>query len=115
MKIYISGPMSGIEDLNRPAFSDAAEALRGFGHEVFNPAEPGRSEGGFEYREYLEHDCAWIFQHAEALVRLRGADHSKGASAELAVATAIGLHVYYETADGTFIGDGTTPLLEEAK
>lgn len=37
--IYISGPMSGIENLNFPAFNAAAERLRGCGLKVINPAE----------------------------------------------------------------------------
>ena len=32
MKIYVSGPMTGIEDLNRPAFDSAASAVLASGH-----------------------------------------------------------------------------------
>ena len=75
----------------------------------FLTRQRSRDAGSLSYREHLALDCAWIFEHAEAIVRLRGSNHSKGANAEMAVAAAIGLHVYYETADGTFIGYGTTP------
>lgn len=37
--VYIAGPMSGIEDFNRPAFHEVAQALRAEGHTVLNPAE----------------------------------------------------------------------------
>ncbi|MBT9158943.1 MAG: hypothetical protein DDT26_00192 [Dehalococcoidia bacterium] len=39
MRIYISGPMTGLHDLNFPAFRDAAAKLRAIGYEVVNPAE----------------------------------------------------------------------------
>jgi hypothetical protein len=38
-KIYLSGPMTGLPDLNFPAFNAAASALRAKGLNVINPAE----------------------------------------------------------------------------
>ena len=38
-RIYIAGPMSGLPDLNSPAFNAMAERLRAHGHHVENPAE----------------------------------------------------------------------------
>lgn len=37
MRIYISGPMTGHPDLNRPAFDAAAKRLRENGHFAINP------------------------------------------------------------------------------
>lgn len=39
MKLYIAGPMTGLPDLDFPAFHEAAAKLRAQGHEVINPAE----------------------------------------------------------------------------
>lgn len=39
MKIYLSGPMTGIENYNRDTFNEATACLREAGHKVFNPAE----------------------------------------------------------------------------
>lgn len=37
--LYISGPITGMPDLNFPAFHAAAAALRAAGYTVTNPAE----------------------------------------------------------------------------
>jgi nucleoside 2-deoxyribosyltransferase len=37
MKIYVSGPITGMDEGNRAAFDTAERLLREAGHEVFNP------------------------------------------------------------------------------
>ena len=44
MKMYLSGPMTGMAENNFPAFHDAAAKLRAGGHEVVNPAELGECQ-----------------------------------------------------------------------
>lgn len=39
MKVYLCGPMTGLADLNKPAFAEAAAAWREKGHTVINPGE----------------------------------------------------------------------------
>jgi len=36
--VYLSGPMTGLPDYNRPAFFAAEKRLRSLGHQVSNPA-----------------------------------------------------------------------------
>ena len=91
VKIYLSGPMTGIKEENRPAFAEAAACLRGHGHVVMNP---GEHVDGLSYREYLRLDCNWICEHADAVAFLPGWRESKGANAELAIARALDLTVY---------------------
>lgn len=39
VRVYLSGPMTGLPEMNRPAFAAAALALRAAGYEVVSPAE----------------------------------------------------------------------------
>lgn len=113
MKIYLAGKMTGLPHFNFPAFFEAADELRFAGHEVFNPAEADVSrygeslwrdnptgcpalaaqEHGFNLREALGMDLAWVCAHADAIALLPGWRNSKGATAEHATAVALGLEV----------------------
>lgn len=115
MRIYVAGPMRGIPQFNFPAFDAAAERLRGEGHEVFNPADRDRRKHGtdvnasatgdladvehigFSLRDALGDDTAWICKHADAIYLLDGWEASRGATAEKALAEALGHHVLYQT------------------
>lgn len=115
MKIYVAGPMRGIPLFNFPAFNAATVKLRGEGHFVFNPAETDNKihgtdisagnvdgceeratkEHGFNLREALGRDLAFICAEADAIAMLPGWENSKGAKAERATAIALGLEVIY--------------------
>lgn len=125
MKVYVAGPMQGIPHFNFPAFNAIALALRAKGHEVFNPAEKdiermdghdpskGNTTGdlteaekkGFSLRDALADDTQWICKQADALFMLLGWEHSKGARAEHALATALGHVIFYQRS-----GDGDLAL-----
>ena len=113
MKIYIAGPMRGIPEFNFPAFYAAAAKLRAEGHEVFSPAETDNEvhgkdiskgnmagdeelaakEHGFNLRDALGRDLAYICAEADAVALLPGWENSKGANAERAAAIALGLEI----------------------
>ena len=101
MRIYLAGPMSGMPDLNFPAFERARNKLRAEGHEVFCPAE-ATLNAGWEVseslnsdpnfrREVLAIDLAWICANAEAIALLPQWERSVGATAERATGIALGL------------------------
>ena len=91
MKIYISGQMTGLPDLNREAFNEAADQLRREGHEVFNPAAANLER--LSRREILKYEANWLFDEAEAIAMLPGWSMSEGASMEYSIARAIGIKV----------------------
>lgn len=91
MKLYLSGPMTGLPDLNYPAFMTAAEHLRALGHEVYNPAEweTRYNKGVFNHTIAFADYCTFISREADGLVVLPGWENSPGATAEVALAQAI--------------------------
>ena len=108
MKIYLAGPMRGVPFFNHPAFHRAAKQLRAEGHDVFSPAEQdavkhglnetgceetATREHGFDRRAAMEIGLVYLCEHAEAIALLPGWRESKGATAEYAVAVAIGLRI----------------------
>ena len=110
-KYYIAGPMSGMANLNFPAFYEVDAMLKALGYMTVNPAaldEAGLPEGvpddelgmglpinkgKFLVRDFRE--LAWC----DGIVLLPGWEHSTGANCELAMARAMGIEVheaYYE-------------------
>ena len=102
-KIYIAGPMSGLPELNKPAFFETAEAFEEGGWEVFNPVAHDievygsieEAEENATYRECLAVDLAWICKEADAIAMLPGWERSYGARAEHATAVALDLQIIY--------------------
>lgn len=89
MKLYISGPMTGIDDYNRPAFAAEEMQLRAAGYEVFNP---GAQPEGLTRAAYMRADIAGLLT-CDGVAVLPGWDKSMGAKVEVAVAHEIGISV----------------------
>ena len=92
MKLYLSGPMTGLPDYNFPAFEQARDRIRMMGHEVICPAEAGQVEG-WEWRDYMKRDILMMLE-ADSLVVLPGWEDSRGARLEVHLASALGMTVY---------------------
>ncbi|QQQ14370.1 DUF4406 domain-containing protein [Aeromonas media] len=86
MKIFISGPMSGLPNFNRDAFNAEAHRLLGLGHVALNPAI---LPDGLEQHEYMA-ICIEMVKMADQLVMLPGWERSAGARAEHALAIKLG-------------------------
>lgn len=97
-RVYIAGPMSGIEELNFPAFRRAAELVAEAGWTPVSPLDLELNQdavdgGGTDRHIYLREDFRLLLD-CDAILLMRGWSTSVGANAELAVARMIGLDVY---------------------
>lgn len=89
-RLYLSGPITGIKDMNRPAFTTAAKWLRAAGHQVVNPHDIGEpAELLLPWEEYLRADLIVMLQECEALAQLPGWESSRGALLEAHVADSL--------------------------
>ena len=84
MKIYVSGPMSGLPLNNVPAFNVAAKKLRAKGYRVVNPAELDRGEPCRTWEDCLRRDLRWLTT-CGAIATLPNWKRSKGAALEVHV------------------------------
>ena len=117
MRVYISGPMTDMLDLNRAAFDAAEKRLAGQGHFVINPHhlsslfgtaeelaasfaayyDPSGCSGDDDgiAENVMDADLAAV-RSCDAIYLLRGWEDSRGAKRELAEAIAHGLKVMLE-------------------
>lgn len=90
-RIYIAGPMTGLPDLNYPAFNAVAEQFRAKGFLVENPAENPAPECG-TWQAYMRMSVRQIAD-CDGLVLLPNWHNSRGARAEFRLATDLMLPV----------------------
>lgn len=90
--VYLSGPMTGLPDFNRPAFHAAAAALREQGHVVINPAEVDLGPDA-TWVDYMRVHLAEIARRVTQVFVLPGWEGSRGAQLEVHVARSLGLPV----------------------
>lgn len=91
--IYISGPMSGLEEFNYHRFDEVASWLRSFGLRVFNPAENFNGMSTLVRKMYLKKDIAAVIRSG-AILLLEGWEESAGANVELHVAHETELKIF---------------------
>ena len=92
--VYISGPMTNLPGYNYPAFHEAADRIRGLGHEVINPAVTGIMD-----TDHLENPTWHDFmisainrmRNATAIHQMEGHESSAGARMEAIAAEYMGL------------------------
>ena len=91
MKLYLAGPMSGITDLNFPAFHAESARLRALGYEVVNPAEIN-ADPNAGWLACMRDDIAQLVR-CDGVAMLPGWQKSRGASLEHHIGSALGLLV----------------------
>ena len=94
IRIYIAGPMTGLPNLNFPAFHETAARLRSQGFEVVNPAEIN-PDHAMPWKECMRRDIAELVK-CDAIYLLPGWEKSKGATLEHHIATRLELTVMTE-------------------
>jgi hypothetical protein len=92
-KIYLSGPMTGIKNLNRKNFNDAECTLRYvFQCDVFNPVSLPKN---LTYAEYMKLDIKELLK-CDVIFMLHGWELSKGATLEHSIAELCGIKIIYQ-------------------
>ncbi len=84
MKVYISGPITGIEDENRLAFKSMADTLKKLGHEPVNPHNLPHAHGK-TWIEFMREDIKAMVD-CDVVVFLAGFENSRGAMIEYRLA-----------------------------
>ena len=89
-RIYLSGPMTNMLDLNFPLFHTTAASLREAGHTVINPAELNPDPG--TWSECMRRDIKALMG-CDTVATLPGWQDSRGASLEVHIGKALGMRV----------------------
>lgn len=92
MRLHISGPMTGVHELNRPLFARVSGLLVDMGHAPWNPHEEIHPDTG--YRPALARNLAFLCDEAEGQVVLPRWQESPGSFAENQVARACKLPIW---------------------
>lgn len=88
--------MTGLPELNFPAFHASAAALRAQGHTVINPAEINPDVGA-DWLECMRADIAQLVT-CDSIHMLPGWEKSRGARLEHHIASALGMKVTFSPA-----------------
>lgn len=111
MILYLSGAMTGIPELNRPQFDEAARQLAELGHDPIVPHDLGVAGS---YEQTILHDLQ-VISNADGIVLLEGWEHSTGSRFEAAHAVGLGKPVakIVHGALETMMSDDVLSLLQE--
>ena len=91
MIIYISGPITGVENFAQ-AFGDKALELRRQGHTVINPCDAFGGEDGLPYETYMRFHIHTLLT-VDAIHMLPGWKSSRGARFEVHMAEMLKLGI----------------------
>jgi hypothetical protein len=113
-KLYLSGPMTGVENFNHELFNRVAAEFRMVGFEVCSPSEFFDGDTTREREDYMREAFKYLLE-ADTVVILPGWEQSKGARIEITVAQELGLNLveYVEPDENQPIGGILTPVEED--
>lgn len=98
--VYISGPMTGYADLNKPLFMEVEERLlKQFNCKVYNPATAFGSVLDKPWSYYMKVDIMKVCE-CDAMMMLSGWSSSRGARLEFDIACALNLDIYHYRTSG---------------
>lgn len=92
-KYYLSGPMTGFPNYNRPAFNRMAKLLRSKGFKIENPAENPEEKS---WEKHMELAIAQI-KTCNSIIMLQGWESSKGAKIEFETARKLEMLIICES------------------
>lgn len=92
MRVYLSGPMTGLPNDNFDEFNRVAEIWRQEGYRTYNPADRGRP-AGWTWIDYLRDDLREI-SASDALAVLPGWESSHGAQLEVHIAERLEMPIF---------------------
>lgn len=126
LKIYVSGPISGIPEANRSEFESAADLVRMAGadaliphdvipgHEGACPQDTTRGTSGHSWACHLRADLLAMLG-CDGVVMVPGWEWSHGARLEHTVAAATGIPVHYLGEHGSIKTSSGSHLFEAVR
>ena len=114
-KLFLAGPVTGIEYNNYPLFSRVATEFRNVNFQVCSPAEFFDGKGDRERKEYMLESIKWLLE-ADTIVLLPGWEKSPGAYLLASIAKELELICveYAENdSDVPFIEDQDTSFIQD--
>ena len=93
-KIYIAGPITGMEEKAKVKFNEAETLLRAKGYEVINPMKLPHFHDK-EWKSYMK-ECLQALFDCDEIFMLTGWRKSKGAVLEHKVALGLDLEIHYK-------------------
>jgi hypothetical protein len=91
MKVYISGPMTGIPEYNYPAFEKAYQYLISKGYDVVSPHH-NEIIPEWKWEDYMKKDIR-LLSECDAVALLSGWENSRGAKLEVYIANMLNYDV----------------------
>lgn len=90
-RLYLCGPVTGVPDLNRPAFDEAAETLREAGYAVLVPHDAVPAHARWQDAMRM---CIAAMLGCDGVALIDGWERSRGAAIEIDIARKVGMTAF---------------------